>query len=73
MSMVELDGPYGGGGCAAHNHSHHAGAGDAVYMQAQETALLFARLRSHNVYLNQPDNYFFQVRTTQVCCSLGVA
>ncbi len=40
----------------------YSGAGDAVYTQAQETALLFGRLRSNNVYLNQPDNYFFQVR-----------
>ena len=60
LSGVELDGPYGGGPCASTNHSHHAGAGDAMYRNAQQTAILFGALRSAGLYINQPDNYFYQ-------------
>lgn len=60
LSMLETDGPYGGGACAATNHSHHTGLSDSVYMQTQFQANLYAALREKNVFINQPDNYFFQ-------------
>ena len=60
LSMVELDGPYGGGPCESANHSHHDGAGDAVYRNAQRQGMLFAELRRAGVYINQPDNYFYE-------------
>jgi hypothetical protein len=60
MSMFELDGPYGGGSCASTNHSHHDGAGDADFRNAQRQGMMFADLRSRGIYINQPDNYFFQ-------------
>ena len=60
LTGVELDGPYGGGPCASKNHSHHEDAGDAVYRNAQQTAVLFGALRSAGIYINQPDNYFYQ-------------
>lgn len=60
MSMFELDGPFGGGGCDSLNHSHHDGAGDAIFRNAQRQGMMFADLRARGIYINQPDNYFFQ-------------
>lgn len=58
--VCALAGPYGGGGCAATNHSHHTGELDSVYMQTQLQAHLYSELRGRNVFINQPDNYWFQ-------------
>ena len=33
LSMVEVDGPYGGSKCASTTHAHHHGEEDSVYMQ----------------------------------------
>jgi hypothetical protein len=33
LSLVLTDGPFGGGECAATNHSHHVGEVDSVYQQ----------------------------------------
>lgn len=60
MTMLETDGPYGGGPCACTNHSHHEGLADSVYQQTQLQSDFFKKLRAQNVYINQPDNYFFQ-------------
>ena len=60
LAMLETDGPYGGGTCASTNHTYHAGASDGVYQQTQVQANWFAALRKQNVYINQPDIYFFQ-------------
>jgi hypothetical protein len=40
LSMLETDGPYGGGGCASHNHSYHRGPSDGVYMQTRRQVRL---------------------------------
>ena len=60
LSMLETDGPYGGGTCASTNHSYHLQRSDAVYQQTQTQARWYSGLRARNVYINQPDNYFFQ-------------
>ena len=58
--MLETDGPYGGGPCGATNHAHHLGLADSVYRQQQLQAAFFAEMRGRNVYVNQPDSYFFE-------------
>lgn len=60
LSMVETDGPYGGESCASTNHSMHIALSDSVYQQTRSQADWYARLREFNVYINQPDNYFFE-------------
>jgi hypothetical protein len=60
LSMLETDGPYGGGSCASTNHSHHLQLSDSVYQQTRVQASWYAGLRSRGVYINQPDDYFFQ-------------
>ena len=57
--MLETDGPYGGGSCASKNHSHHHGLEDSVYRQTQLQNAFYHEMRKLNVYVNQPDNYFF--------------
>ena len=60
LSMLETDGPYGGGDCASKNHSHHMQESDAIYHQTMVQASWYAGLRVKNVYINQPDHYYFQ-------------
>ena len=60
LSMLETDGPYGGESCASTNHSGHLQLSDSVYQQTQAQASWYAGLRSRNVYINQPDEFFFQ-------------
>ena len=60
LSMLETDGPYGGGACASANHSHHLQLSDSVYQQNMQQASWYSGLRARNVYINQPDSYFFQ-------------
>ena len=59
LTNFETDGPYGGGACASKNHSHHIDAEDSVYWQTRLQAQLYADLRAKNVYIHQPDNYFY--------------
>lgn len=33
LTMLETDGPYGGGTCSSTNHTHHDGFEDSVYVQ----------------------------------------
>jgi hypothetical protein len=60
LSGLETDGPYGGGTCAATNHSHHHGEDDSVYRQTQLQNQFYKQMRKLGVYVNQPDNFFFQ-------------
>lgn len=60
ISMLELDGPYAGMTCSSQNHSHHEGEDDSVYQQMLLQSQLFSELRTRGVYLNQPDNYFYE-------------
>jgi len=59
LSMLETDGPYGGGGCAATNHSHHHDHADSIYRQTQMQSAFFHNLRAQGIFINQPDQYFF--------------
>ena len=60
LTAVETDGPYGGYSCSATNHSHHQGESDSVYRQNLLQGQFFTILREKEMYINQPDNYFFQ-------------
>lgn len=67
LSMLETDGPYGGGSCHSTNHSKHIGFSDSVYQQTQVQAQWYAGLRARNVFINQPDDYFFQGGQVSCC------
>ena len=58
--MVETDGPYGGYECYSDTHEHHTNVNDSVYWQDQLQGKFFLELRKRNIYINQPDNYFYQ-------------
>ncbi len=60
LSMLETDGPYGGSPCAANNHTYHYGSADSIYQQTQKQGDFFATMRRLGMYVNQPDNYFYQ-------------
>ena len=60
LSTVETDGPYGGHPCASGNHSHHRGLPDSVYQNTKLQAEMYKLLRTKNIYINQPDRYFYQ-------------
>jgi hypothetical protein len=60
LSMVETDGPYSGYTCYATNHSHHRDWRDSVYRQNKLQGAFYKQLRQRAVYVNQPDNYFYQ-------------
>eukprot|EP00746_Dinoflagellata_sp_MGD_P020930 gnl/MRDRNA2_/MRDRNA2_14879_c0_seq1.p1 gnl/MRDRNA2_/MRDRNA2_14879_c0~~gnl/MRDRNA2_/MRDRNA2_14879_c0_seq1.p1 ORF type:complete len:566 (-),score=92.93 gnl/MRDRNA2_/MRDRNA2_14879_c0_seq1:71-1666(-) len=60
LAMLETDGPYGGGSCASRNHSYHHGLEDSVYRQTQMQNRFYQEMRAKDIYVNQPDNFFFQ-------------
>lgn len=60
LSMLETDGPYGGETCNSPHHKHHHGLEDSVYRQTQLQGQFYADLRARGLFINQPDNYFFQ-------------
>lgn len=60
LSMVETDGPYPGYTCASTNHSYHRNIDDSIYQQSMFQGKYFEALRERSVYINQPDNYFYQ-------------
>lgn len=60
LSMVETDGPYPGYKCSSTNHSHHQGVDDSQYWQLKLQSEFYKILREKEIYINQPDNYFYQ-------------
>jgi len=60
LIMVETDGPYPGYQCASTNHSHHRDLQDSVYWQLKLQSQFYRILREREVYINQPDDYFYQ-------------
>ena len=58
--MLETDGPYDGTPCAATSHSHHTDLNDSVYWQNRLQGELYSDLKELNVFINQPDMYFYQ-------------
>jgi hypothetical protein len=57
---VQTDGPYGGDQCFSTTHDHHNDAGDSIYRQTQMQAQFYTAMRERNVFINQPDMYFYQ-------------
>jgi hypothetical protein len=60
LSMVETDGPYPGYPCSSQNHSHHRDLEDSIYWQLKLQSQFYRTLRKREVYINQPDDYFYQ-------------
>lgn len=60
LSMVETDGPYGGGPCASTNHTYHIDGEDSIYKQTLAQGNMYKRLIELGVFINQPDKYFYQ-------------
>lgn len=60
LIMVETDGPYGGYACSSTSHSHHTNHDDSIYWQNKLQGDFYRTLRTKTVYINQPDNYFYQ-------------
>ncbi len=60
LIMLETDGPYPGYSCASTNHSHHRDNDDSVYHQSILQGNYYRILRERSVYINQPDNYFYE-------------
>lgn len=58
--MLETDGPYGGNPCASTNHTHHTDLSDSIYWQNRLQGQLYTDLKELNVFINQPDGYFYQ-------------
>eukprot|EP00948_MAST-09A_sp_MAST-9A-sp1_P000602 g602.t1 len=58
LSMLETDGPYGGGDCHSTEH-HHRNELDSIYQQTNFQNEFYHAMRERNVYVNQPDNFFF--------------
>eukprot|EP01060_Flectonema_neradi_P031213 TRINITY_DN4674_c0_g1_i1.p1 TRINITY_DN4674_c0_g1~~TRINITY_DN4674_c0_g1_i1.p1 ORF type:complete len:744 (+),score=114.83 TRINITY_DN4674_c0_g1_i1:45-2234(+) len=60
LSMLATDGPYGGETCASTEHEHHIGLEDSVYQQNRLQNQFYKEMRKLNIFVNQPDNYYFQ-------------
>eukprot|EP00754_Rhynchopus_humris_P025613 Rhum_TRINITY_DN14949_c0_g1::Rhum_TRINITY_DN14949_c0_g1_i1::g.128763::m.128763 len=60
LAMLETDGPYAGQSCSSTSHAHHHNEADSVYKQTQLQNEFYKQMRALNIYVNQPDNYFFQ-------------
>ena len=60
LSMLATDGPYGGESCASTTHEHHYSLEDSVYQQNKYQSQFYKEMRNKNIFVNQPDNYFFQ-------------
>ena len=58
LGLIETDGPYGGEGCSATNHSHHHGLEDSVYWQTRLQMEFYQSMRSQGISINAPDRYF---------------
>ena len=60
LISIETDGPYGGSECASKTHDHHVELRDSVYEQTKAQGEFYSKLRALNVYIHQPDNFFYQ-------------
>ena len=58
--MLETDGPYGGQTCSSTSHAHHSSYSDSVFKQNRRQMQFYRELKLMNVFINQPDNYFYQ-------------
>ena len=60
MTAIETDGPYPGYDCNSTSHKHHQDESDSIYRQTLFQGKFFSELRKREMFINQPDNYFFQ-------------
>ena len=60
FSIVLTDGPFGGGACTSHNHSHHRGEADSVYQQFRLQAEFYRKMAAQGVFIRAADHYPFQ-------------
>ena len=60
LTAIETDGPYPGYDCTSTEHKHHRDASDSIYHQTVLQGKFFSELRKREMFINQPDNYFFQ-------------
>ena len=60
LTAIETDGPYPGYDCTSTEHEHHRDASDSIYRQTVLQGKFFSELRKREMFINQPDNYFFQ-------------
>ena len=60
LTAIETDGPYPGYDCTSTDHEHHHDASDSIYYQTKFQGKFFSELRKRGMFINQPDNYFFQ-------------
>ena len=58
LGLIETDGPYGGAGCSATNHSHHHGLEDSVYWQTRLQSEFYMSMRAQGISVNAPDRYW---------------
>ena len=60
LRNLETDGPYGGYLCGSDKHAHHRGVEDSIYVQNKLQGNFYRMLREMEIYINQPDSYFYQ-------------
>ena len=59
LDLLEHDGPYPGDICASTNHPGHRGEADSQWVNWRMSADLYTWCRERDIYINQPDYYFF--------------
>jgi hypothetical protein len=60
LTAIETDGPYPGYDCTSKDHKYHTDSSDSIYRQTVLQGEFFSELRKREMFINQPDNYFFQ-------------
>lgn len=60
LTAIETDGPYGGYTCGSNDHKWHKDESDSVFWQNKLQGEFYGALREREIYVNQPDLYFFQ-------------
>jgi len=59
LDMIETDGPYHGDVCYSTAHKYHEGVEDSQLRQWERCAWFYRECRKRGVYINSPDNYYF--------------
>ncbi|HUW60248.1 MAG TPA: alpha-galactosidase [Candidatus Bathyarchaeia archaeon] len=59
LDMIETDGPYHGDVCHSTVHKYHEGLADSQLRQWERCAWFYRECRKRGVYINSPDNYYF--------------
>ena len=59
FAAIETDGPFGGQPCASTAHAYHRDVNDSVFRQNYLQEKFYQSLRTRNLYIHQPDDYFY--------------